>query len=89
MSKITIEDAGWTAIMADPELKRARSKLSFHEIRLIVDHARTFKRHDFWGAGEPGCPPEIKAGNGEICALLCKRCGVKSPRDNRCFGIAQ
>jgi hypothetical protein len=41
MSQIIIEDAGWKAIMADPQLIRARSKLSFHEIRLIVKHART------------------------------------------------
>jgi hypothetical protein len=40
MSKIVIEDAGWQAIMADPKLAAARRKLSFHEIRLIVDHAR-------------------------------------------------
>jgi hypothetical protein len=40
MSNIIIEDAGWKAIMADPELRKARLKLSFHEIRLIVNHAR-------------------------------------------------
>lgn len=40
MSKVTIQDAGWQAIMDDPQLARARSKLSFHEIRLIVQHAR-------------------------------------------------
>ncbi len=40
MSKVVIEDPAWRAIMADPELASARSKLSFHEIRLIVDHAR-------------------------------------------------
>lgn len=89
MSQIIIDDAGWAAIMADPQLQGARRKLSFHEIRLIIDHARAFKKHDFWGAGEPGCPPEIKAGNGEICMLLCKRCGERSPRDVRCFGIQQ
>lgn len=88
MSEIQIEDAGWAAIMADPELAAARRKLSFHEIRLIVNHARAFQRHDYWGAGEPGCPREIKAGNGELYKLRCKRCGVDNPRDNRCFGIA-
>lgn len=40
MSEIHIEDAGWKAIMADDRLKRARERLSFHELRLIIDHAR-------------------------------------------------
>lgn len=40
MSRIIIEDASWRAIMEDPQLANARRKLSFHEIRLIVQHAR-------------------------------------------------
>ena len=40
MSSIQIDDAGFAAIMADPKLERARRKLSFHELRLIVRHAR-------------------------------------------------
>jgi hypothetical protein len=87
MSNIIIEDAGWAAIMADPQLQRARSKLSFHEIRLIVNHARTFRKHSFWGAGEPDCPREIKAGNGELWKLRCKVCGEDNPRDERCFAV--
>ncbi len=31
-------DKIWPAIMNDPELKRARTKLSIHEFRLIVAH---------------------------------------------------
>lgn len=46
MSQIIIEDPVMKAIMADPELANARRKLSFHEIRLIVQHARN----------EPKCP---------------------------------
>ena len=30
----------WDAIMNDPQLARARSKLSIHEIRLIIAHVR-------------------------------------------------
>ena len=30
----------WDAIMEDPQLQRARSKLSIHEIRLIIAHVR-------------------------------------------------
>jgi len=40
MSEVRIEDAGWQAIMDDERLKRARKLLSFHELRLIIDHAR-------------------------------------------------
>lgn len=41
-------------------------------------------KHRFWGAGEPDCPREIKAGNGELHTLRCKVCGIDSPRDNIC-----
>lgn len=41
-------------------------------------------KHKFWGAGEPDCPREIKAGNGELHTLRCKVCGVDSPRDDFC-----
>jgi hypothetical protein len=30
----------WDRIAADPELKRARQKLSLHELRLIIQHAQ-------------------------------------------------
>lgn len=87
MSTVVIEDAGWAAIMADERLKRARSKLSFHELRLIIDHARAnLPRHMFWGAGEPDCPRDIKAGNGELHTLRCKVCGQDDPRDELCRG---
>lgn len=37
-------------------------------------------KHIYWAAGEPDCPKEIKAGNGELHTLRCKVCGVDSPR---------
>jgi hypothetical protein len=85
MSVVEIRDAGWQAIMDDERLASARRKLSFHEIRLIVDHARrSYPRHRFWGAGEPDCPREIKAGNGELHTLRCKACGQDNPLDDIC-----
>lgn len=42
-------------------------------------------RHDYWGAGEPDCPREIKAGNGELHTMRCKVCGFDNPSDNRCI----
>lgn len=32
-------------------------------------------RHKFWGAGEPDCPQDLKASNGELHTLRCKVCG--------------
>ncbi len=32
-------------------------------------------KHNFWGAGEPDCPPDLKAPNGELHTMRCKVCG--------------
>lgn len=32
-------------------------------------------KHQFWGAGQPDCPPELKAPNGELHTMRCKVCG--------------
>lgn len=32
-------------------------------------------QHVSWGAGESDCPPELKAPNGELHTLQCKKCG--------------
>jgi hypothetical protein len=41
-------------------------------------------RHEYWGAGDPECPKEIKSGNGELHTLRCKKCGQDSPRSPIC-----
>lgn len=41
-------------------------------------------KHDYWMAGEADCPCEIKAGNGELHTLRCKRCGQDNPRSQIC-----
>ena len=33
-------------------------------------------RHKFWGAGEPDCPADLKAPNGELHTMRCKVCGA-------------
>jgi Lar family restriction alleviation protein len=43
-------------------------------------NARTNREHVYWKAGEPDCPRDIKAGNGELFKLRCKVCGSESPR---------
>lgn len=42
-------------------------------------------KHKFWGAGEPDCPKEIKAGNGELHSLQCKVCNEVNPPDEFCW----
>ena len=42
-------------------------------------------KHDYWRAGEPECPRDIKAGNGELHTLRCKRCGESDPRSQICL----
>lgn len=44
------------------------------------------KAHKFWGAGEPDCPADIKAPNGELTVLRCKRCNQEKPFSNVCPG---
>lgn len=44
------------------------------------------RKHIYWGAGEPDCPSEIKAGNGELYKLRCKVCGEDNPRSAICLG---
>ena len=44
-------------------------------------------KHEWWGAGDPECPKEIKAANGELHTLRCKKCGQDSPRSPICRGI--
>jgi hypothetical protein len=64
-----------------------RSVVYCADVREIIAHLEALTReggHDFWGAGEPDCPREIKAGNGEIKKLRCKRCGQDNPRATRC-----
>ena len=36
---------------------------------------RKLRKHDFWGAGEPDCPADIKGSNGELHTMRCKNCG--------------
>jgi len=44
------------------------------------------KRHEYWYAGQPDCPPELKAG-GELHTLKCKVCGQENPRSSVCSGM--
>ena len=87
----TITAAGKTYRFEDsdrfgPALVRAITVLREKNERLKAWIAKPPK-HDYWGAGEPDCPREIKAGNGELHTLRCKACGLDSPRYQICRAI--
>lgn len=52
---------------------------------IAVEVIRSAPKHKFWGAGEPDCPREIKAPNGELHTLRCKNCD--NPRFPVCLGF--
>ena len=47
--------------------------------------AMVTRMHSYWMPGEPDCPREIKAGNGELHTLRCKVCGRDNPLDGLCL----
>jgi hypothetical protein len=53
--------------------------------RDVVEEALTNgPKHKFWGAGEPDCPPDLKAPNGELHTIRCKFCDY--PKWTICIG---
>jgi hypothetical protein len=68
MSNFIVESPAWQAIMNDPQLERARQKLSFHEIRLIMNHAKA--------ARCPLCPAQATGALCEKHARQAKTTGV-------------
>jgi hypothetical protein len=63
---------------------RARAGLSLSDLHNLSK--RLTRKHDYWRAGEPNCPGDIKAGNGELHTLRCRLCGQDSPRSQICTG---
>jgi hypothetical protein len=54
------------------------------------DEEPVLRRHDFWGAGEPDCPKDLKASNGELRTMRCKVCGDGWRKSiDVCFGERQ
>ena len=45
--------------------------VSYEVIRTVIINS---PKHVYWGAGEPDCPRDIKAANGELHTLRCKYC---------------
>jgi hypothetical protein len=71
------------------EANMSDSPLGWLACRIVEAHEAVLQnppKHNFWSSGEPGCPSEIKAGNGELHTLRCKHCGQDNPRNDRCHG---
>ena len=64
------------------DLEKARAR-----VEALEAFIRKPPKHKFWGAGEPDCPSELKAGNGELHTLRCKVCGVEDVRDEICRAV--
>ena len=63
---------------------QARAEAAEAENARLREAINNPPKHDFWGSGEPDCPREIKARNGELHTLRCKICGIDNPRDDIC-----
>ena len=78
----------WGKLMQEHSNKcaalQARAEAAEAENARLREALANPPRHVFWGAGERGCPREIKAGNGELHTLRCKVCGLDNPRDDIC-----
>jgi hypothetical protein len=59
-----------TAYEAADTIEALQSRIEALEAAL-----RNPPRHKWWSAGEPDCPPELKAPNGELWRMQCKVCG--------------
>lgn len=71
--------AAWNTRAPDPRIATLEA-----EVARLREALSNPPKHKFWGAGEPDCPRELKAGNGELRTLRCKVCGEDNPRDSIC-----
>ena len=73
------------------ETNTEEPRIAWLAVRIAEAFDRAISRkHVSWGPGDPNCPPEIKAGNGELHTLRCKVCGQDISRaDEICFGEAR
>lgn len=54
-------------------------------LSVVPEPQESTRRHVYWRAGEPDCPSDIKAPNGELHTIRCKLCGLDSPRSGNCL----
>lgn len=74
----------WLDLLMACQDGRASCMRALEIIEREMDLLRNPPKHLYWGAGEPDCPRDIKAPNGELHTLKCKVCGLETPRDSAC-----
>lgn len=74
----------WLDLLMAVQDGRATCTRALEIIEREMDLLRNPSKHFYWGAGEPDCPKDIKAANGELHTLKCKVCGLENPRDSAC-----
>lgn len=77
----------FSALLEHAEQTGGRSASGVFNQARLRDAITQAPRHEFWGAGDPDCPKDIKAANGELHTLRCKNCDdpkfpVCLPREN-------
>lgn len=57
--------------------------------RIVEAHEAVLRnppKHEYWMPGEPDCPRDLLAGNGELHTLRCKKCGNEDAASKICLG---
>ena len=68
-----------------PEDKIKKASTALKLLDKVLRDALNPKKHNYWSAGEPDCPKDIKASNGEIHTLRCKACGNEDLTSHQCI----
>lgn len=85
-AELDLTNADHIALWLETNIEEPRIAWLAVQISDAFDRALS-RKHVSWGAGDPDCPKEIKAGNGELHTLRCKVCGQDISRAGEiCFG---
>lgn len=88
-AELDITNADHIALWLETNTEEPRIAWLAVQISDAFDRAIS-RKHVSWGPGDPDCPPEIKASNGELHTLRCKVCGKDISRAGEiCFGDAR
>lgn len=77
-----VAEQHWAVATLDSE--RDANAILTAEIERLRAFIANPPKHDWWAPGDPDCPRDIKAANGELHTLRCKRCGSEDARDDIC-----
>ena len=72
---LSVRQSDLTALTARLDTLTATLATVTAERDALREALRNPPKHVYWGAGEPDCPRDILASNGELHTLRCKVCG--------------